>query len=467
MTSRSLHRSYSRAPVWLQSALVAASGWNRFRHRFGKPFRTALAELQARDESSEEQVRDYQERRLRGIVSWASRTVPFYRELFQKEGVDPASIRSIEDLARLPAVDKQTVRARTADFVSEEVPRRSHIPGHTAGTTGTALALVHTQEALGWQYAAVWRQRGWWSLHLGDRFAAFGGQQIVPFEQEEPPFWRNDVARNRTLFSLYHMSPKHLIDYARELMRPGYQFWQGYPSSIALVAHYLLDHDLELGAAAPKAVFTSSETLLEGQRSRIEQATGASVVDHYANAELCVAVSQCPQGSYHIDTELCALEIDPIEETEDWVRGEVIATGFSNRAMPLLRYRTGDVATLRKKGGCPCGRRRPLLDRIDGRIEDYVITPDGRRVGRMDHIFKSTLEVREAQIYQPAVRQLVVRIVPGTGWGADVERRLDHELQSRLGKTMEISYELHDVLPRGEHGKFRAVISDVAEGRLQ
>ncbi len=95
------------------------------------------------------------------------------------------------------------------------------------------------------------------------------------------------------------------------------------------------------------------------------------------------------------------LEIEPHEEgPEDWVRGEVIATGFANRAMPLFRYRTGDVATLRKHAGCSCGRSRPIIEELDGRIEDYVVTPDGRRIGRMDHVFKDALLVKEAQILQ-------------------------------------------------------------------
>jgi phenylacetate-CoA ligase len=442
------------------------AGYRSYRHRFGTPFHRALRECRDRDRDRANEVREEQERRLREIVRWVGSTVPYYRDLFRREGIDPDTIRSLDDLSKIPTLDKHTVQSRKSELVSESIPRRAQIAGRTSGTTGTALSLVYTHDALAWQYAAVWRQRGWWRMALGDKYAAFGGQRVVPVEQRMPPYWRHDPARSRALFSLYHMAPQNMRHYTRELMRPGYLFWQGYPSSIALVARYLLDWSLDLGRAAPDAVFTSSETLLEPQRNAIEKSTGAAVADHYSNAELCVSVSQCPELGYHVDTELCALEVDPHEETDDWVRGEIIATGFANRAMPLLRYRTGDVATLLKRGACPCGRGRPLLERIDGRIEDYIITPDGRRVGRMDHIFKDTLEVKEAQLYQPSVEQLIVRIVPGSGWGLDVERYLDHELRSRIGPGLATSYELHDSLPRAENGKFRAVISSVKEGQL-
>jgi phenylacetate-CoA ligase len=149
------------------------------------------------------------------------------------------------------------------------------------------------------------------------------------------------------------------------------------------------------------------------------------------------------------------------------VRGEVIATGFANRAMPLIRYRTGDVATLRKRAGCPCGRSRPIIDELDGRIEDYVITPDGRRVGRMDHVFKDALLVKEAQILQGSSTGIVVRIAPRPGYGADAQARIEREFRARLGRDIGIRFELVEAIPREANGKFRAVISTLAGARLR
>src|SRR5690606_38406780 len=129
-----------------------------------------------------------------------------------------------------------------------------------------------------------------------------------------------------------------------------------------------------------------------------------------------VSASECPEGGLHVDTEMCAVEIDPHEEGDGWVRGEILATGFANRAMPLLRYRTGDVATLRQGAHCPCGRARPLIEGIDGRIEDYVVTPDGRRIGRLDHVFKDARFIQEAQIRQTAPDRLRILVVAPAGF---------------------------------------------------
>ena len=462
-----LQELYDRLPPGVQDMFVATAGWRSYRARFGSHFRTNLRELSRTDFLGADDVRSDQERRLGETIRWAAETVPYYRALFRREGLDPAEIRGVDDLKRIPCLDKETLRLRGNELLSEGFSSRILIPGRSSGTTGTALRLVHTREALGWEYAVIWRQRGWFGYLLGDRFAGFGGQPVVPFEQQEPPFWRSDLARGRVLFSLYHMKPEFLPYYAGELRQRGYLFWQGYPSSIALVCEYLLEHGIDLRTAAPGAVFTSSETLLDFHRDRIVQATRAPVADRYGNAELSVSAVQCPEGRYHVDTEFCVLEIEPHDEGPDWVRGEVIATGFANRAMPLIRYRTGDVATLRKHGGCPCGRSRPVIEELDGRIEDYVVTPDGRRIGRMDHVFKDALLVKEAQILQTAPDSILVRIAPRPGYGTDAQARIDREFRARLGREITIRYELVDAIPREANGKFRAVISMLASGRLR
>ena len=458
---------YDHLPLALQELLVSAAGWRSFHQRYGSPFQYSLSVLQRTDFRTADEVRTDQDQRLRATIEWAARTVPYYRDLFKSEGVDPNSIRGVDDLERIPMLSKSTVRERGTSLRSEGVARRRMIPARTSGTTGTALQLMHTRESMGWEYAVILRQRGWFGISLRDRFAAFGGQTVVPLSQKAPPYWRYDRSGARMMFSLYHMSPETACHYALELHNPVYRFWQGYPSSMGLICQHLEDVGVELGDAAPIAVFTSSETLLDFHRNLISQVTGAPIADRYGNAEFCVSALQCPEGRYHVDTEFCVIEIEPHEETEDFVRGEVIATGFANRAMPFIRYRTGDVATLLKKERCGCGRARPILEKIDGRIEDYVVTPDGRRVGRLDHVFKDAHEVREAQIVQPDPSTLTVRIVPGSSYGPDAEARIDAEFRSRLGDAIDIHYEIHDSLEREPNGKFRAVLSSLPEGSLR
>jgi len=115
----------------------------------------------------------------------------------------------------------------------------------------------------------------------------------------------------------------------------------------------------------------------------------------------------------------------------------------------------------RSKKPCPCGRPGDVFIDIDGRIEDYIVTPDGRLVGRMDHVFKGRYDIAEAQIIQDEIDALRVLVVPGNDWTDTSEEALFHELRSRLGSSMRFDVELTDQIAREPNGKLRAVKSSV------
>src|SRR5690606_6235502 len=115
----------------------------------------------------------------------------------------------------------------------------------------------------------------------------------------------------------------------------------------------------------------------------------------------------------------------------------------------------------RSKHACPCGRPGEVFLDVDGRIEDYVVTPDGRWIGRLDHIFKGELDVAEAQIVQTEPSSIEVRIVPRSSIDARARQSLEKEIRMRLGEEIRIDLRLVDAIPREPNGKFRAVKSTV------
>jgi phenylacetate-CoA ligase len=131
--------------------------------------------------------------------------------------------------------------------------------------------------------------------------------------------------------------------------------------------------------------------------------------------------------------------------------------------MPLLRYQMGDTAVFRG-GTCGCGRGGALVERIVGRVEDVIVTPDGRWLSRLDFIFKGLDRVEEAQLIQEEVGAVRVRIVKRQGYTAADEKQVLHKLKERLGEEMKLSVEYLDRIPRTSSGKFRYVISKVPLG---
>ena len=453
---------YARLPIAAQNVACTWAGWRRARSRFTPHFHRRLAEWEKTGSSPAAALHEIQWRRLRHVVERARAHVPHYRDLAPPvESGDPE--RAIADtLARLPVLEKAAYRKYPESFIARDLRPSRLVQGRTSGTTGTALPLWHTRDSIAEEYASVWRHRRSFGAQVGDANLTFNGQIVVPFEQREAPFWRTNWWGRQTLFSLYHMKEENLRDYIEAIHRTPARYAQGYPSSLHLVGRALLAAGRPIPSGRLAAVFTSSESLLAFQRETIEKAFGAPVRDRYGVSELAVSMTACALNRLHVDMEFCIVEVEPIEETNEFVRGALLVTGLATDATPFLRYRIGDVAT-RLKRPCECGRPGDVFLDVDGRVEDYVVTPDGRVVGRLDHVFKGELDVAEAQILQEEPGRIEVLVVPRESWGAAAEKSLLQEIRARLGAEIGISLRLVDAIPREPNGKFRAVKSRVGD----
>jgi phenylacetate-CoA ligase len=182
------------------------------------------------------------------------------------------------------------------------------------------------------------------------------------------------------------------------------------------------------------------------------------VTDQYGSAEMVAFVAQCEYGTYHVWPSFGTVELLVDGRAAlPGETGELVCTGYINPAMPLLRYRTGDLAVA--GDGCSCGSPFQALLSIEGRMDDIIITPDGRRVGRLDPVFKGVPDnaFMEAQIVQETIERIVLRYVKGSRYSETALETVRDNLQNRLGPRMQIDTEEVAALPRGSNGKLKAV----------
>ena len=458
-----MNHVYESLPTVAQNLACTWAGYVRARERFPKHFYKMLREWQATELSPIDDLISYQRRRLDAMVAHARDAVPRYEDL-PPPSDHSDSRRAIEEtLASIPILDKSTYRDHFEGYLSKKIPPARLRRSQTSGTTGSALPLAYTPEAIAEEYATVWRMRARCGIGLRDRHLTFGGQVIVPFSQSDPPFWRQNLYGRQTLFSVHHMTPRNLQAYVDEIFRQKASYIMSYPSSLHLVARAMLEADRILPPGRLKAIFTSSESLLAFQRESIEQAFSAPIWDRYGTSEFAVSMTACDQGLLHVDMEYCVVEVEVEEETDEYERGPLIVTGLSNNATPFLRYRIGDIGT-RLKAPCQCGRPGDVYLDVDGRNEDYVVTPDGRLIGRLDHIFKEQKSILEAQILQDSPESIEIVFVPSQEFDESSERSLVREVRTRLGNDIHIDLKPVQSIPRERNGKFRAVKSRV--GRL-
>jgi phenylacetate-CoA ligase len=442
---------YRRLPLPFQHAAVSAAGLEIRLRRYDREFDRLLREARDRERWSHDRLRAHRDARTVAFLEQVQRSSPRYRELFREGGFDPSApgaLDAMSDVLRI--LDKGTLPAH---------PRsRGAVPARTSGTTGRGLNFFATRTALKEQWAVFWRYLGWHGLERGTPCGWFFEKTLAPREQTEPPFWRYNVPERRVMFSTQHMSELNMPAYVDELRRRRLTWLHGYPSALALLADHVAATGADLGYAVTH-VTLASENVLDHQCAAIERAFGVRPRQHYAMAEAVANASECERGSLHVDEDLSFCEL-----VGDGASGaaRIVGTNFTNPAYPMVRYATNDLAW----SGEPCGCGRPgRVIAVDGREEDYIALPDGTRLGRLDHVFKDAVTVREAQLVQREVGEVTVRVVPGEGYSNESERAWLADLRRRVGDDTRVTVERRDSIPREASGKLRFVISDVA--RLQ
>jgi phenylacetate-CoA ligase len=428
------------------------------RERYNKTFRDFLAFLEQSQWWSLEEQKEYQNEQLRSVIRHAYETVPYYHEVFNNRKLTPEDIRTVEDLPKLPVLEKATVRERFTELQSKTWAARRCVHGHTGGTTGMAIQLVYDVNSSPWQWAVWWRHHDRFGLTINDSFIAFAGRSVVPLSSFKMPVWRRNLPMHQTYLSVHHLTKQNMPAVAEYLQKRKVDYYSGYPSALYLVASFFLQKGLRL-PHPPRVVCTGAETVLPHQRRVIEQAFDTEVADQYGASEHCGNISECEKHTYHVDMEFGAVEFLPLEGLASNVR-RIVCTGFCNPAMPLIRYNIGDIATLSEER-CSCGRAAPTVEKIDGRIESYIITPDGRQMGRLDFLFKDSARIEEAQLIQEQIDRLTVKVVRSSGYTSDDERSLLKDMRHYLGEEIEIDVEYVSEIPRTANGKFRQIISKV------
>ncbi|MDZ7270188.1 MAG: hypothetical protein ONB30_04370 [candidate division KSB1 bacterium] len=425
----------------------------RYTGRFAQYWKQ-LMESQWYDEG---RLRELQNDFLRALVAHCYEHVPYYTELFRSLGLHPTDIQTVEDLPKLPLLEKETLRGQEERFVARGRPRWLLRRAHTSGTTGKPLTVYRDLDNVVYEYATLQRQWLWGGLRSSDRLATLKGEKRVPADRNKPPFWRYSPSERKLVMSSYHLSRRNAEAYIEALRTFKPAGLEGYPSSIYALARFMAEQGITLPL---RAVFTTSETLEPRQRRLIEEVFCCRVFDYYGQAERVVAIHTCEQGRYHVLPEYGIAEFLPVEGAEGGKVYELVGTGLHNFAMPLLRYRLGD--TLRISGErCPCGRSYPTVEAIMGRRDNYLVTPSGALIGRLDHVFKGARHIVEAQLVQDVVDRVEVRIVPDRGFETSDADYVRRKLQERVGSRMQVSVRIVERIPRSKAGKFRAVVSRV------
>jgi phenylacetate-CoA ligase len=407
--------------------------------------------------ASRDEVVACQEARLRRLVTHAYETVPYYRALFDRHGIEPRHIQRVADLPRIPVTAKRDLRAaRPEDVVARGLDPARLLVHTTSGSSGEPFTIRRTW--LEERAASAFMRRALDDVGLRPRDLRV---DVGHFSAHDPRDW--DLPQ-RMLHAL-GLYRKAALDCRRpipallrqlEALRP--DVIMAFPGVIARIGRAMA-HERP-GAIRPRLVLTGSEVLTPLLRRQIGESFGAPVLEMYGAHELGLIGWQCPRvGALHIADDAVIVEVlkdgRPAKPGEV---GEVVATRLHAFAMPFIRYRLGDLVT-QGEAPCPCGAPFSTILTVQGRMVDYFPLPDGRLFHPYELVtIILDLAIRwigQYQLTQERLDRVVLRVAPlATPSPAEVAG-LEQAARARLGPGVEFQILLVSELPVEVNGKFR------------
>ncbi len=399
---------------------------------------------------------------LQAILRHAYATVPFYWDRFDAAGLRPNQLRCLEDYQQFPVLTKPDIRAHSRALLSNEYDQACLHQKKTSGSTGVALNIFVDEESLQRKRACTLRSDEWSGWRFGDPVARVWGNPEY-LSRGWRGRLRNTLLERAFYLDTLRMDNQILATFSRKLQRRKPALIFGHAHSIYLLAQYLQAQGQPIHR--PGGIITTAMVLHGWQRRTIEHVFGCPVTNRYGCEEVSLIACECERhDGMHINADGVYVEVlregrpaDPGEA------GSIIVTDLTNRAMPLLRYQVGDVGVLSDRQ-CPCGRGLPLLERLEGREADYVVTSAGELISGISLTENFALQVpgiAQFQIVQESINCFRFRIVRWADFGPASLQRLRLLVHERFGPDVNYECEYLEQIPQEPSGKYRFCISRV------
>lgn len=425
------------------------------------PYLKHLRYLEQSQYSPLELIKENQWTRLKKILEHSFKNTEFYRKRFIKLGIYPDDIKEWKNFEQLPLLNKEDIRENMEDMIAKNIPQNKLVPKKTSGSTGVSLEFFVDEDSLQWKRACTIRHNRWAGWNIGDRVAAIWGN---------PEHYKNWRMRLRNIFldrytylDTLKMSDSDMENFYKNILRRKPAIIFGHAHSLYLFSKFL--ETKGWSPPRPKGLISTAMVLHNFERNKIEEIFGCKVTNRYGCEEVSLIASECEkhQGPHmNLDT----LVVEVIRNGKSVIPGEtgsIVVTDLTNYGMPFIRYKVGDIGIISDKI-CSCGRNFPMLQSIEGRISDYIVTPDGKYISgiSLTENFAMLLpEVKQLQIVQERIDLLTLRIVKARDYKIDTEQKIRNLALDRFGHNMACELNYVDSIPQDPSGKYRFCISKV------
>jgi phenylacetate-CoA ligase len=430
--------------------------------RLGRHYKATQKFLRLAQWWNTEQIKAWQLQKLQETILYAYENVPGYYYLYNSAGVRPETIRSLDDVKALPFVTKELIRDNLSEFTSPAVPRREQVYTSTGGSTGVPFGFFQTARNRQIELAFMhlgWQRAGW---NLGKISAELRGR----FVGSEADFWKYDNYDRTLLLSSYYLSEHTYERYVDQIHAYRPQYLKAYPSAATILADLVLAKK-QVGSIDFQIILLGSENIYDWQKAKLLEAfPSAKLFGWYGHAEQVILAAMCERSDqYHVwpfygFTELCD---EAGREVEVGAKGELVGTSFWNYATPFIRYRTKDLATKGNSYCDQCHRQFQLLENLEGRLQEMVVSRTGRYISMTAINMHSDVfeHVKQFQFQQRVRGELRFVIVPKREYSELDTKRIYHDLSQKLGSDMDLEIDFAEEIAKRANGKARFLMQEL------
>ncbi|UTA47362.1 hypothetical protein L1F30_14510 [Simiduia sp. 21SJ11W-1] len=412
--------------------------------------------LNAQDRLPPEQLAAIQQTRLNALLQHCWHNSDWYRPLLREAGYTPESVWSPADLTALPVTTKADIRDNIDQFIASNANKQQLARAKTGGSTGVSLNLFFDEHCQAMRNAGQMYADSMAGWHIGDRVAAVWGN---------PPKYTTAKAKLRAQL-LDRMIFLDTMDLNNQSMGAFVARWHafkpqvifGHAHSIYIFAKFLLEQGIQ--TVRPVGVVATSMMLLNHERKSIEQALGCKVTNRYGCEEVGLIAVECEQhNGMHLNVQHLVVEsLDAANApAAPGTAGKLVLTDLNNFGMPLLRYRVEDVGALSNRQ-CSCGRTTPLLERLEGRVADFLKKPDGGQVAGVSLVERTLTKVpgvAQMQLVQDTLHEIKIHRVKGAEFNAQTDNALLQEFRQVFPDDVALTIKDADKIPQEASGKYR------------
>lgn len=451
MNLNNLKKLYGSSPNFIKK-IYSAIPWEI---RMGKEYKKAYSFLEKSLFWSEEKWHEYQTKELKSLLKYCQDNIPFYQKQFLKYNIDTDAKDIWNEFYKLPFLDKKIVTENIDEFIPT-----SNIKSYSAttgGTTGKPMQIYYDKDS----FAKEWAYKiFFWHKAIGykptDKKATFRGVS------SKDKFFVENPIYNEIRFSPFNMEGDAMEIIVSKLLDYSPKYIHGYPSAIEQLANYFEKHNLRLMDL--KGVMLISENIYEPQRKKIENVFGCNIYSFYGHSERLLFASMLDDLDVYYSHPAYGIT-ELIDDTDKPITaygklGELVGTGFINKAMPLLRFKTGDYSSWSDKSS---EVNMPKLDGVKGRwAQEYLIGKRGKKISMTALNMHSEVysKIKQMQYVQTQRGYVTLKIVKENSFLQNDEQTILKEHMEKLGEEFALNFSYVDALEKTPAGKTKYLIQE-------